>query len=164
MLAAHLGLLAIDVLTKLNRVLGMQSAFLTPATCDLLKELKDRVRSFGYAWEGIVYLVKSQHNAWIHLIVTVLAIGVGFWLGISRSDWGLLVLAMMGVWMGEAVNTAVEAIVDMVQPDFHPMAKIAKDVAAGGVLLSAVAAAIVGLLILGPPLVETIGAWLTAIS
>ncbi|MFK7804179.1 MAG: diacylglycerol kinase family protein [Anaerolineae bacterium] len=128
----------------------------------MLKEIKDRVRSFGYAWEGIVYLVKSQHNAWIHLIVTVLAIVVGFWLGISRSDWALLVLAMMGVWMGEAVNTAVEAIVDMVQPDFHPMAKIAKDVAAGGVLLSAVAAAIVGLLVLGPPLVEMIGTWLVA--
>lgn len=94
--------------------------------------------------------------------MTVLAIVVGFWLGISRSDWALLVLAMMGVWMGEAVNTAVEAIVDMVQPDFHPMAKIAKDVAAGGVLLSAVAAAIVGLLVLGPPLVEMIGTWLVA--
>lgn len=127
----------------------------------MLQELKDRIRSFGYAWEGVVYLVKSQHNAWIHLLVTVLAIIVGFWLGISRSDWALLVLAMMGVWMGEAVNTAVEAIVDMVQPDFHPLAKIAKDVAAGGVLLSAVAAAIVGFLVLGPPLLETIGAWLS---
>ena len=118
----------------------------------LKKELADRIRSFGYAIEGIVYLVKSQHNAWIHLIITVLVIGMGFWLQIGRNEWALLALAMMGVWMGEAVNTAVEAIVDMVMPEFHPLAKIAKDVAAGGVLLSAVAAAIVGLLILGPPL------------
>ena len=127
----------------------------------MLKELKDRIRSFGYAWEGIVYLVKSQHNAWIHLFITVAAIVVGIWLQIGRTDWALLVLAMMGVWMGEAVNTAVEAIVDMVQPDFHPLAKIAKDVAAGGVLLSAVAAAIVGFLVLGPPLWNAVLAWFT---
>ncbi len=117
----------------------------------MFQELKDRIRSIGYAIEGVVYLVKSQHNAWIHLLATILVIALGLWLQISRSDWALITLAMMGVWMGEAVNTAVEAIVDMVMPEIHPLAKIAKDVAAGGVLLSAVAAAIVGLLILGPP-------------
>ena len=124
------------------------------------RELADRVRSFGYAIEGIVYLVRSQHNAWIHLFVTLAVIGAGFWLHISRMEWALIVLAMMGVWMGEAVNTAVEAIVDMVMPEYHPLAKIAKDVAAGGVLLSAVAAAIVGLLILGPPLWNMIASFL----
>lgn len=124
------------------------------------RELVDRIRSFGYAIEGIVYLIKSQHNAWIHLIVTVVVIGMGFWLQITKAEWALIVLAMMGVWMGEAVNTAVEAIVDMVMPEFHPLAKIAKDVAAGGVLISAVAAAIVGLLILGPPLIEMLNNWL----
>ena len=117
----------------------------------MFQELKDRIRSIGYAIEGVVYLVKSQHNAWIHLLATILVIALGLWLQISRADWALITLAMMGVWMGEAVNTDVEAIVDMVMPEIHPLAKIAKDVAAGGVLLSAVAAAIVGLLILGPP-------------
>ena len=124
------------------------------------RELKDRIRSFGYALEGIVYLIKSQHNAWIHLIITVAIIGVGFWLGISRSEWAIITLAMMGVWMGEALNSAVEAIVDMVMPEYHPLAKIAKDVAAGGVLLSALAAAIVGFLILGPPLWAVISPYL----
>lgn len=126
----------------------------------MLKEIKDRIRSIGYACEGIVYLIKSQHNAWIHSLITVLVIVVGLWLGINFTEWALIVLAMMGVWMGEAVNTAVEAIVDMVQPDFHPLAKIAKDVAAGGVLLSALAAAIVGLLVLGPPLWEVVVSWI----
>ncbi len=133
-------------------LLGTLCADLQQLNIILKKELADRIRSFGYAIEGIVYLVKSQHNAWIHLIITILVIVVGFWLQISRNEWALITLAMMGVWMGEAVNTAVEAIVDMVMPEIHPLAKIAKDVAAGGVLLSAVAAAIVGLLILGPPL------------
>ncbi len=137
-------------------LLGIKCADLQHLISILKKELSDRIHSFGYAIEGIVYLVKSQHNAWIHLIITILVIVVGFWLQISRTEWALIVLAMMGVWMGEAVNTAVEAIVDMVMPEFHPLAKIAKDVAAGGVLLSAVAAAIVGLLILGPPLWEFI--------
>lgn len=126
----------------------------------IFKELKARIRSFGYAWEGIIYLIRSQHNAWIHLIATILVIFLGVWLQITRPEWALITLAMMGVWMGEAVNTSVEAIVDMVQPDFHPLAKIAKDVAAGGVLLSAVAAAIVGILVFGPPLWIAIQTWL----
>lgn len=111
-----------------------------------------RIRSFGYAFEGLRYLIQHEHNAWIHAFLTVAVLIVGTWLGISRIEWALLVAAMGLVWMGELVNTAVEAIVNMVSPEKHPLAKAAKDTAAGAVLVSAIAALVIGLLVLGPPL------------
>ncbi len=115
-------------------------------------KLSARARSFGYAFAGWRTMLRHEHNAWIHAVVTVVVIVLGFWLRIGRGDWALLVLAMGMVWMGELVNTAVEAIVNMTSPDPHPLAKIAKDTAAGAVLVAAIVAVIVGLLVLGPPL------------
>jgi diacylglycerol kinase len=116
------------------------------------KELYSRVRSFVYAFEGWAYVLRTQHNAWIHGLVSVVVVGLGLWLRITWTDWAILVLTMMAVWMAEFFNTALEAIVDMVSPDFHPLAKVAKDVAAATVLVGAIGAVLVGVLILGPPL------------
>jgi diacylglycerol kinase (ATP) len=96
--------------------------------------------------------MRTQKNAWIHGVASLSVFVIGLWLGLSRSDWALLILTIVMVWMAEFMNTALEAIVDMSQPEPHPLAKVAKDVSAAAVLLGACAAVLVGLIILGPPL------------
>lgn len=118
----------------------------------LKNEANGRIRSFGYAFEGWWFVLRTQRNAWIHALVSLAVVGIGLWLGIGRLEWALLVLAMMVVWMGEVMNTALEAVVDIASPEFHPLAKVAKDVAAAAVLIGAIGAVLVGLLVLGPPL------------
>ncbi|MCP4427372.1 MAG: diacylglycerol kinase family protein [Chloroflexi bacterium] len=120
-------------------------------------ELYSRAKSFQYAFEGWYYVLRTQHNAWIHTVISIGVLALGLWLELPRRDWAVLVLAMMTVWMAEFMNTALEAIVDMVSPEFHPLAKIAKDVAAAAVLVGAGGAVIVGLLIMGPPLWQRLG-------
>lgn len=113
--------------------------------------VKARVRSFGYAFAGMAAVVRGEHNAWIHALATVLVIIFAAWLQVSRVEWAILVMAMASVWLGESVNTAVEATIDLIGEE-HELAKIAKDTAAAGVLFAAIGAAIAGFLILGPPL------------
>lgn len=114
--------------------------------------LRRRVNSFGYAFQGWGHVLRTQPNAWVHAAVSVVVIILAFWLQLSRLEWAILLLVTMLVWMAEFINTALEAIVDMVMPDFHPLAKTAKDVAAASVLVGALGAALIGLLIMGPPL------------
>lgn len=115
-------------------------------------QLTRRILSFRYAFEGWAYVLRTQHNAWIHGAATIAVVILAFWLDISRLEWSILVLTIALVWTAEFVNTAIEVIVDLVSPEEHPLAKKAKDIAAGAVLVSAFTAVIVGLLILGPPL------------
>ena len=115
-------------------------------------ELYNRAKSFQYAFEGWWYVLRTQHNAWIHAVITLAVAGVGLWLKLPLRDWAVLILAFMAVWMAEFMNTAIEAVVDMTMPDVHPLAKIAKDVAAAAVLVGALGAVLIGLLLLGPPL------------
>ena len=115
-------------------------------------ELYSRARSFRYAFEGWWYVIRTQHNAWIHALISILVVGLGLWLRLPLRDWAVIVLAMMTVWIAEFMNTALEAIIDMSQPEPHPLAKVAKEVGAAAVLLGACSAVLVGLLILGPPL------------
>jgi diacylglycerol kinase (ATP) len=117
-------------------------------------ELYSRIKSFYYAFSGWWYVIRTQRNAWIHAIISLVVFGLAFWLRIDRYEWAIILLAMMAVWMGEFMNTAIEAVVDMTMPDPHPLAKIAKDVAAAAVLVGAMGAVLIGLLILGPPLFE----------
>ncbi len=114
--------------------------------------LRRRLDSFTYAFEGWWHVLRTQPNAWIHAAVTVVVFGLAFWLRLSRIEWAILLLTTMAVWMAECINTALEAVVDMARPEYHPLAKTAKDVAAAAVLVGALGAVIVGLLILGPPL------------
>ena len=113
---------------------------------------RDRINAFRFAFEGLAYLLRTQPHARVHLAMTVAVVAVGWWLQVSALAWAALVLAMGAVWAAEAFNTAVEAVVDLTTPRFHPLAKAAKDVAAAGVLLAAIAAAVVGLLVFLPPL------------
>ncbi len=101
-------------------------------------------------------MLRTQRNAWIHATISTLVFLAGLWLGLNRMEWAIILLTITLVWMAEFVNTALEAVVDLASPDLHPLAKIGKDVGAAAVLVGSVAAVIVGLLILGPPLWEKV--------
>jgi len=101
-------------------------------------------------------MLKSQHNAWVHACATVAVIVAGLVFGVSSSEWCWLVLAIMAVWTAEALNTAFEFLADVASPEFHPLVKHSKDVAAGAVLISAIGAVVIGLLVLGPHVMEWI--------
>ena len=110
------------------------------------------IRSFYFAFAGLAYLFRTQRNARIHLIVGTVACALAAWLGISRVEWAVLVFTIALVLIMEGLNTAIEAAIDLASPNIHPLAKAAKDLAAGMVLIGAMASVAVGLLILGPPL------------
>lgn len=95
-------------------------------------------------------MLKSQHNAWVHAVATIAVLAAGFFFGVSTSEWCFLILLIMAVWVAEALNTAFEFLCDVASPEFHPLVKKSKDVAAGAVLLSAMGAAAVGLIIFIP--------------
>jgi diacylglycerol kinase len=96
--------------------------------------------------------MRTQRNAWIHALASLAVIMLSIWLGIPRLEWAIIVLAIALVWMAEFLNTALEAVVDLASPEDNPLAKVGKDVGAAAVLIAAIGAAIIGLLVLGPPL------------
>lgn len=108
--------------------------------------------SFRYAWAGVVYAVTTQRNFRIHLAAMLAVVVLGAWLRLPLVAWGILLLTFGSVLVTEMFNTAAEALVDLVSPDYHPLAKLVKDLAAGAVLIAAWIAALVGLIVLGPPL------------
>lgn len=108
--------------------------------------------SFRYAFEGIGYLFRTQRNAQIHAGVSFVIVLLGAAFQISRAEWLAIVLAIMIVIGAEGANTAIEAVVDLASPSYHPLAKIAKDVAAGTVLLAALGSIIIGVIIFLPRL------------
>jgi diacylglycerol kinase (ATP) len=95
-------------------------------------------------------MISSQHNAWIHAVASVLVVTAGLQFGLGRAEWCWIILAIVSVWTAEALNTAFEILTDVASPAFHPLAAKAKDVAAGAVLLTALGAAAIGFLVLGP--------------
>lgn len=112
--------------------------------------LRQRAASFGYAFRGVAAALRSEIHLQFHAVATVIVIGLGFYFRVSAAEWALVALAVGLVWGLELANTAIEAVVNLVSPEYHPLAGRAKDVAAGAVLIGAVAALIVGLLIFGP--------------
>ncbi len=109
-----------------------------------------RIRSFAFALAGLGTLLRSQPNARIHGTATLAVVGCGIWLDVTPGEWCWLVLAMMAVWISEALNTALEFLADAVCPELNPQVKHAKDVAAGAVLIAALGAVVIGILVLGP--------------
>jgi len=118
--------------------------------------LQARVRSFGYAFRGVGRMLREEPNARIHAVATLLVAGLGLALDVGRLEWCALVLAMGFVWSAEALNTALESMCDVASLERHPGIERAKDAAAGAVLLAAIGAALVGLLVLGPPLLAAL--------
>jgi diacylglycerol kinase len=102
----------------------------------------------------LAFFFKTQANARIELFLGGVACALAGWLRITRVEWAVLVFTIALVLILEGINTAIEAAVDLSSPDRHPLAKAAKDLAAGMVLIAAIASAAVGLLILGPPLFQ----------
>lgn len=107
-------------------------------------------QSFGYAFAGLFFVARTQRNFRIHLSITLLTLIAGLFLGLSMLEWAVLGVMVIVVLAAEMTNTMVEALVDLVSPEYHPLAKVSKDVAAGVVLLTAIGAIVVGLLIFGP--------------
>jgi diacylglycerol kinase (ATP) len=125
-----------------------------PTQTDRAPRSQSRADSFRHAFAGSWYALRTQRNTWIHAFFTVAVLVVGFWVRLQTTEWALLVLAMGLVWTTEFLNTAIEAIADLASPEYHPLAKVGKDVSAGAVLVGAITAVIVGLLVLTPHLLD----------
>ncbi|GAB4453332.1 MAG: diacylglycerol kinase family protein [Anaerolineae bacterium] len=113
-----------------------------------------RIHSFRVAFTGIWYTLRTQRNAQIHVVIAAAIIAIALSLNIGLTEWAILALTTGFVIAAEMLNTATEAAMDFATTEFHPQVKIVKDVAAGAVLVSAITAVVVGLLILGPPLLR----------
>ena len=114
------------------------------------------LRGFGFAFEGMVHAAQSERNMRVHILIALAVVALGLTLGLSLIEWAVIALAMSGVFTSEMMNTAVEYLTDVASPELHPLAKIAKDAAAGAVLINATFAAVVGLVVLLPKLLTAL--------
>jgi diacylglycerol kinase (ATP) len=117
---------------------------------------KSRISSFRYALAGWLWMLKTQKNIRIQVAISIAVFAIGLWLGLEPLAWAILILIITINWMAEFVNAAIESAINLASPEIHPVARVGKDVAAAAVLLSAVAAAIIGGLIMGPPLLQKV--------
>jgi diacylglycerol kinase (ATP) len=116
----------------------------------MMTYLYGRIASFKPAFAGIAHVFRTQPNIWVHTLISIAVILLGLWLGLELTQWALIVLAMGLVWVAEFINSALEAAIDLVSPDHHDLARVAKDASAAAVVLAALAAVILGGLVLGP--------------
>lgn len=116
--------------------------------------LRKRLKSFKFAFNGIRLLITREHNAWIHCFAAICVIIAGFAFDISTTEWIAVTFAIGTVLAAEAVNSSIEAIADLVSPEYNEAIKRTKDIAAGAVLILAISAAIVGLIIFVPKIME----------
>jgi diacylglycerol kinase len=112
--------------------------------------MSDRIKSIGFAMEGIGTFLKTQHNAWIHMAAAMIVIAAGFLLKVNGSEWCWLIVSISMVLISEMFNTAIEFLTDLASPEIHPKAKMVKDVAAGAVLIASIAAVVIGSIIFLP--------------
>ena len=113
-----------------------------------------RLKSFRFAFAGIAHMLRTQHNAWLHLVATIVVVAAGFALNVGAEDWRWLVTAIVLVWTAETVNTAFEHLCDVVSPEFHASVQKSKDIAAGAVLICVIGAVIIGLQVFVPYLLR----------
>ena len=128
----------------------------TPPTLPRRNGLAKFIAAFGFAFSGLWHAIRSQVNMKVHLALAVIAIALGIVLHISAVEFALIFAAIAGVLIAEMFNTVIELTVDLASPSYHPLAKIAKDVAAGAVLVSAIMAVIIALFVFGPHLLALI--------
>lgn len=109
-----------------------------------------RARSFVHAGKGILLFLKTTHNAWIHVLVSLIVLALAWYFSVSSIEWIMLVFAIGFVFVAEAFNTAIEIDIDLTSPEYHPYARDTKDVAAGAVLIASITAIIVGFIVFVP--------------
>jgi diacylglycerol kinase (ATP) len=109
-----------------------------------------RANSFRFAWEGIYSFFRQEHNAWIHLAASLVAFIAAWWFRVSRNEMILLIAVIGFVWVAEIFNTAIEKMMDLISPGYHPKVKLIKDLAAAAVLVAAFIALITGAFIFIP--------------
>ena len=114
--------------------------------------MHSRLKSFVYAFAGFKQFFRTEHNAWIHALATLLVIPFSFMMELSAMEWIAIVFAIAFVWITEMLNTAVEKTMDHLSPEEHPQVKLIKDVAAAAVLTASVAACIIAFIIYIPKL------------
>ena len=112
------------------------------------------IKSFYYALSGIAYAIRTQRNMKIHTLALVLVLATGFWLELSSLEWAIVLIMAGIVIICEMLNTAIEALVDLETKEYHSLAKIAKDVAAGAVLIASILSVIIALLIFVPRILD----------
>lgn len=112
--------------------------------------------ALGNAIDGLKYLLKTQNNARIHLGATIIVILAGIWLNITFHDWVLILIAIGLVWVAEMFNTSLECFFDLVEPGENKIVKAGKDTSAAAVLLTSMLSAAIGILVLGPLLIQKI--------
>lgn len=117
-------------------------------------ELRSVVRSFSYAWYGLRYVYTNERNMRFHVFAASIVIALCIVLGVSRFELLMITIAITGVFMAELVNTVVERLIDIVQPEYDTIAKVTKDVAAAGVLLSSFFAIVIGVMAFYPSILE----------
>lgn len=142
--------------TRRNKIIESLTSTMriNPEDYSALPNSPNRVESLGYALAGWLYMLRYQKNTRIMAVASVVIFVLALWLQIDFTGLAILILTVTIIWMAEFLNAAVEAVVNLASPEWHAMAKVAKDVAAAAVLLGAVASILIGLLVLGPPLIE----------
>jgi len=118
------------------------------------QEYKKLINSFKYAIEGIISSFKTERNMKIHVLAMIVVIALGLFFKLNKVEWCFIIIAIASVISAELFNTAIETVVDMVSPERNPKAKLAKDIAAGAVLVVAIGAAIIGFIIFGPQIIN----------
>lgn len=118
--------------------------------------IKKRLKSFVYASKGIAFVLKTQHNAWIHLLATLLAVSLGFVFSISQNEWIAIIICIGIVLAFETMNTSIELLCNVRFPDYDKRAERIKDTAAGAVFIVAMASLVVGVIIFLPKIIQVL--------
>ncbi|PKO01965.1 MAG: diacylglycerol kinase [Chloroflexi bacterium HGW-Chloroflexi-5] len=117
-------------------------------------KIKAIFKSIKYAFEGLLHVVKTQNNARFHLLATIIVVSICIWLKINPVEWCLILVAIALVWIAECFNTTLESFFDLVNPEPHPLVKNGKDSGAAAVLVAAFLSIALGIIVLGPPLIQ----------
>jgi diacylglycerol kinase len=118
----------------------------------LVQKKQSIIDAFKNAFHGVHFVVSTQRNARIHMLLTAIAILVSWFFNISLLEWAAIIIVIGMVWLSECLNTSIEKLTDLASPEFHILAKHAKDSAAAAVLMASITAAVVGLIIFLPKL------------
>ena len=116
--------------------------------------IHSRLKSFKYSFAGVIDFFKTEHNAWLHLLATICVIILAVILEVTRTEAIALIIVVAFVWVSEMLNTCIEKAMDLISEEYHPKIKVIKDLAAGAVLIAAIAALLTGILVFVPKFIH----------